>query len=110
MARKRRGKKTGSPEPRTGGNRWTKVAGFLLLFMGISSVLNTVQNHDIRAGRGLSSQIYIFDLISTLGAVIIPLGLYLLLKKEEKAATVLPAPSCAVTGIDETSYSSMRWN
>jgi uncharacterized membrane protein len=115
MARKKRGKKTGAPRPRTGGNRWTKLAGFLLLFMGIlvvfiSSALNTVQNHDMRAGRGLSSQVYIFDLVSTLGVVIIPLGLYLLLKKEEKAATVMPAPSCAVTAIDETSYSYMRWN
>jgi len=115
MVRKKRGKKTGPSKPRAEFNRWTRLAGFLILTLGIlvvfiSSALNTMQNHDFRAGSDLSNTIYIFDLVSTLGAVLIPLGLYLLLKKEEKGASVLPENLCAVTGIDEAGYSYMRWN
>ena len=94
--------------------KMNRIAGFILVLAGIavifvSAVLNTLQNHDFRPGTETANQAYMLDLISTLGVLLIPGGLYLLLKKEEPKIP-LPGDYCTISGMDEAHYSYMRWN
>jgi hypothetical protein len=62
--------------------------GYLLLAMGVliiftSSLLNALYSSQFGSGSQVSRGVYIFDLISTLGVIFIPLGLRGIMKKEE---------------------------
>jgi hypothetical protein len=110
MTKKKKKKKPAPWKP-----RFSKIAGFFFLILGMaiifaSAALNTLQNREFHPGTEMANQIYMFDLISTLGVVIIPLGLSLLYKKEEEQKLPLPNNYCTMSGIDEASYSYMRWN
>jgi hypothetical protein len=62
--------------------------GYFLLALGVlviftSSMLNALHSGHFDAGSSLSHRVYILDLISTLGVIIIPWGLYGIMKKNE---------------------------
>lgn len=63
-----------------------KILGFCIFLLGVlvifvSSAINAIYNLQFNEESKLSHEIYIFDLISTIGVILIPLGLSILLRK-----------------------------
>lgn len=56
------------------------LAGILIIF--ISSLLNTIQNECFDAKSQMSHNVFIFDIISTFGVLLIPLALFMILHRE----------------------------
>jgi hypothetical protein len=76
--------KSGSNGSRKKGRKKTGIiimlTGILIIF--ISSLLNTIQNECFDAASQLSRNIFIFDILSTFGVLLIPWGLFLILHRE----------------------------
>lgn len=76
--------KSGSNGSRKKGRKKTGIiimlSGILIIF--ISSLLNTIQNECFDAASQVSRNIFIFDILSTLGVLLIPWGLFLILHRE----------------------------
>lgn len=69
------------------GTRISGILGWIMLLLGIlviflSAALNAVHNAEFDAHSNLSHEVYIFDIISTVGVILIPVGLVLLLRRE----------------------------
>lgn len=75
---------SGSNGSRKKGRKKTGIiimlSGILIIF--ISSLLNTIQNECFDAASQLSRNVFIFDILSTLGVLLIPWGLFLILNRE----------------------------
>ena len=56
------------------------VTGILVIF--ISALINAILNEQFTAKSEFSQGVYLFDVISTLGVILVPAGLTILLKKK----------------------------
>ncbi|GEM_PF-1887907 len=84
------------------------ITGILIIF--ISSLLNAIQNECFDAMSQLSRNIFIFDILSTCGVLLIPWGLFLILHREAiKEETQIP--DCYLGNSPETQACvPTKWN
>jgi len=84
------------------------IAGILTIF--ISSLLNAIQNECFDAASQVSRNVFIFDIISTFGVLLIPWSLFLIMHREAAREEPKPSESYLCSKPESQSAMTANWN